>query len=194
VEVTVCAQDSFPPERNQMSQQVQVVSRAVRYVTVDTDRPWVEFRAAYEAAVPHFDRLEAIGVVLSDSGWDAIARLSNATATNGLVNFFEFDPSPVMALNGNCGKVVTYLAGNIVKAEVGFRRDPACFLYVPLRVAIACGEDGNARLTFDHPCDLFDAFGDHVLDGVAKEFTETLAGVLELLAVPGADVIRADAE
>src|SRR5262249_11832862 len=74
-------------------------------------------RTEYEAVVPAFDRMEAIGVVLSGAGWDGIEGLSAATAVNGLVNFFTFDPSPVMALRGNDGRTVTYLAGNIVKAE-----------------------------------------------------------------------------
>jgi hypothetical protein len=173
-----------------MADPVRVVSRPVRQVVVDTGRPWVEFRAAYEHTVPNFDRLEAIGVVLSNSGWDAIARLSSATATNDLVNFFTFDPSPVMALNGHVGKGVTYLAGNIVKAELGFAVDPSCFLYIPLRITISSGDGADSRLLFDHPRDLFAAFDDG-LSAVAEDFVETLAGLLDLLGVPGADVVRA---
>jgi hypothetical protein len=173
-----------------MADPLRVVSRAVRQVSIDTGRPWAEFRAAYEHAVPSFDRLEAIGVVLSNSGWDAITRLSQATATNGLVNFFTFDPSPVMALNGHGGKGVTYLAGNIVKAEVGFAIDPACFLYIPLRITIASVDSTDSTLLFDHPRDLFAAFGSG-LNAVTDDFVEALAGLLELLELPGADVVRA---
>jgi hypothetical protein len=175
-----------------MTDPVRVVSRAVRQVSVDTGRPWAEFRAAYEHVVPNFDRLEAIGVVISNSGWEAITRLSSATATNGLVNFFTFDPSPVMALNGHAGKGVTYLAGNIVKAEVGFAVDPSCFLYIPLRITISSVDGTNSTLLFDHPRDLFAAF-DSGLDAVTDDFVETLAGLLDLLEVPGADMLRAQA-
>jgi uncharacterized protein (DUF302 family) len=101
--------------------------------------------------VPHFDRLKAIGVVLSGSGWEAIQRLSDATAVNGLVNLFVFDPSPVIAFNGPAGNAVTYMTGNIVKAEVGLREHPACFLYLPLRVVIAADDGGEAELRIDHP-------------------------------------------
>jgi hypothetical protein len=173
-----------------MTDRVQVSSRTVRQIAIDSGRPWDELRAAYEQAVPKFDRLEAIGVVLSQSGWEAINRLSSATATNGLVNFFTFDPSPVMALNGHQGKVVTYLAGNIAKAEVGFGANPSCFLYIPLRIAISSvTPDSNATLLFDHPRDLFAAFPMD-LDAVTDDFVETLAGLLELLEVPGADLVR----
>ena len=115
---------------------VRTTTRSVRHFDIDTGRSFTGFRAAYEAAVPHFDRLEAIGVTLSKSGWDAIQRLSDVTAINGFVNFFTFDPSPVMAVHGHTGHAVTYLAGNIVQAEPGFGIDPSCFLYIPLRVAI----------------------------------------------------------
>ncbi len=134
--------------------------------------------------MPHFDHLEAVGVALSGSGWDAIRRLSEATADNGFVNFFVFDPSPVMHLNGSTGNAVTYLIGNIVKAERGFRQQPGCFLYVPLRVVIAANETGQAQLTIDHPADLLAAYGDPVLDSVAKDFCRVFAALLSRLDVP----------
>ncbi len=121
----------------------------------------------------------------SGSGWDAIQRLSEATATNGFVNFFVFDPSPVMHVNGSTGRAVTYLTGNIVKAERGFRQLPGCFLYLPLRVVIATADDdGEATLTFDHPADLFAAYGDAALDAVAAEFCASLAALLTHLEAP----------
>jgi uncharacterized protein (DUF302 family) len=170
-----------------MPKEVQLVTRPVRQITIKTGRPWSEFRAAYERVVPNFDRLEAIGVVLSGSGWEGIQRLSHATAVNGLVNFFAFDPSPVMHLNGSRGNAVTYMTGNIVKAEVGFREQPACFLYVPLRVVIAADDDDEARLIIDHPVDLFSAFGDPALDAVGAEFCAMFAAVLSDLGVPVPD-------
>jgi hypothetical protein len=166
-----------------MSKDIQIVTRPVRQITINTGRPWADFRADYEQAVPHFDRLEAIGVVLSDSGWPAIDRLSHATAVNGFVNFFTFDPTPVMRLNGSTGSAVTYLTGNIVDAEPGFREQPACFLYIPLRVVIAADDVGDARLIIDHPADLFAAYGNPRLDSVASQFALAFARLLQQLQV-----------
>jgi hypothetical protein len=170
-----------------MSGAVATVTRPVRHVTIATGQPWAEFRAAYEEAVPRFDRLEAIGVVLSGAGWEGVRGLSDATAGEGLVNFFEFDPSPVMALKGHTGHGVTYLSGNIVKAEAGFAAGPACFLYIPLRVMIAEGDDGDALISFDHPADLFAAFGDEATAAVGAEFCATLAALLERLGLPAVE-------
>jgi uncharacterized protein (DUF302 family) len=168
-----------------MRRDIEVVTRPVRQITIHTGRPWSQFRDDYERAVPRFDRLEAIGVVHSGSGWDAIQRLSEVTATNGFVNFCVFDPSPVMHLNGSTGRAVTYLTGNIVKAERGFRQLPGCFLYLPLRVVIATADDdGEATLTIDHPADLFAAYGDAALDAVAAEFCSSLAALLTHLEAP----------
>jgi hypothetical protein len=111
-----------------MRRDVEVITRPVRQITIKTGRPWSQFRADYERAVPIFDRLEAIGVVRSGGSWQAIRRLSEASAVNGFVNFFVFDPSPVMRLNGSTGNAVTYLTGNIVQAEHGFRQLPGCFM------------------------------------------------------------------
>jgi uncharacterized protein (DUF302 family) len=163
---------------------IQIVTRPVRQITINTGRPWAEFRADYERRVPAFDRMEAIGTVLSGSGWEAIQRLSTATATNGLVSFYAFDPSPVMAVNGNTGHTVTYLSGNIVEAEPGFRQNPGCFVYIPLRVVIFADAGGVAMLTIDHPADLFAAYADSVLDGIASKFATTFAEILRQLDVP----------
>jgi uncharacterized protein (DUF302 family) len=159
-------------------------TRTVRHVTIDAGRSFEEFRADYEAAVPHFDRLEAIGVVLSGAGWEAIKGLSAATATHGFVNFFTFDPTPVMKLNGNMGRGVTYLAGNIVEAEKGFRIDPSCFLYLPLRLVISEAADGNALLGFDQPRDLLAGLSTSGLDGVGDSFANAFARLLEYLQLP----------
>jgi len=168
-----------------MRRDIEVVTRPVRQITIHTGRPWSQFRDDYERAVPHFDRLEAIGVARSGGGWEAIQRLSDVTAINGFVNFFVFDPSPVMHLNGSTGRAVTYLTGNIVQAEHGFRQLPGCFLYLPLRVVIAAADDdGEALLTVDHPADLFAAYGDAALDAVAAEFCSSLAALLTHLEVP----------
>ena len=163
---------------------VRTTTRSVRHFDIDTGRSFTGFRAAYEAAVPHFDRLEAIGVTLSKSGWDAIQRLSDVTAINGFVNFFTFDPSPVMAVHGNTGHAVTYLAGNIVQAEPGFGIDPSCFLYIPLRVAITEAPGGVAHLSFDHPIDLFNGLANAALGPVADTFTAQWAHLLEILELP----------
>jgi hypothetical protein len=167
-----------------LSKAIEIEKRNVRHIKIHTGRHYEEFRDEYETAVPHFDRLEAIGVVISGSGWEAIQRLSAATASHGFVNFFAFDPSPVMKLNGNTGRGVTYLAGNIVEAERGFRIDPSCFLYVPLRVAIVEGSNGHAVLSFDHPADLFAVFADAELDSVGIGFSQLWAQLLEHLDLP----------
>jgi hypothetical protein len=162
-------------------------ARTVRHFDIDTGRPYGDFRAAYETAVPHFDRLEAIGVTLSGAGWSAVQGLSAVTASHGFVNFFTFDPSPVMAVNGHTGHGVTYLTGNIVKAEPGFGIDPSCFLYIPLRVAIVEDSQGNAHLSFDHPDDLFAVFGNPGLNKVAAEFTSSFCALLRYLELPEPD-------
>ncbi|WP_300603478.1 hypothetical protein [Trebonia sp.] len=163
---------------------ITVTPRTVRHIAIATGRPYEQFRAEYEAAVPAFDRLEAIGVVNSGAGWAGIESLSRNTATNGLASFFTFDPSPVMKLNGSTRRGVTYLSGNIIEAEKGFRVDPACFLYLPLRVVIAEASDGTAVLGVDLPADLFDVFPAAELAEVASRFTRTLGQVLRQLRLP----------
>jgi hypothetical protein len=178
-----CAAAAAPGRLGGMSG-ITVTPRTVRHLAIATGRPYEQFRAEYEAAVPAFDRLEAIGVVRSGAGWPAIEGLSRNTATHGFVSFFTFDPSPVMTLNGSTRRGVTYLSGNIVEAEKGFRVDPACFLYLPLRVVITEATDGTAVLGVDVPADLFDVFPGPELAGVGAEFTRTFGQLLRHLGLP----------
>jgi hypothetical protein len=50
-----------------MSDTVTIRPRVVRQVSLDSGLPHDGSRAAYETAVPAFDRLEAVGVVRSAS-------------------------------------------------------------------------------------------------------------------------------
>ncbi|HEX6518549.1 MAG TPA: hypothetical protein VF070_00835 [Streptosporangiaceae bacterium] len=163
---------------------ITVIPRTVRHIAIATGRPYEQFRAEYEAVVPPFDRLEAIGAVNSGVGWVGIENLSRNTAINGLVSFFTFDPSPVMKLNGAVRRGVTYLSGNIIDAEKGFRVDPGSFLYLPLRVVISEAADGTAVLGVDLPADLFEVFPGPELAAVAAQFTRTLVRVLQQLGLP----------
>jgi hypothetical protein len=144
--------------------------------------------------VPAFDRLEAIGVVKSGAGWAGIESLSRNTAGRGLVSFFTFDPSPVMKLNGSIRRGVTYLSGNIIDAEKGFRADPACFLYLPVRVVISEASDGTAVLGLDAPADLFEVFPGPELAEVGAAFTRTLEQLLRHLGLPVPREIAADGD
>ena len=163
---------------------ITVTPRTVRHIAIATGRPYETFRAEYEGAVPAFDRLEAIGVVNSGAGWAAIQGLSRNTATHGLVSFFTFDPSPVMKLHGSTRRGVTYLSGNIIEAEKGFRVDPACFLYLPLRIVITEASDGTAVLGLDVPADLFGVFSDPQLTDAGLKFTRLLGELLRHLRLP----------
>jgi len=89
-----------------------------------------------------------------------------------------------MKLNGSTRQGVTYLAANIIRAERGFRVDPACFLYIPLRIMIAETGRGTGQISFDLPADLMAAFGYPDLDDVGAGANKTLAGLLKHLGVP----------
>lgn len=65
-----------------------------------------------------------------------------------------------------------------------FRADPACFLYLPLRVVITEASDGSAVLGLDAPADLFDVFQRPELTEVGAEFTGTLGQLLRHLGLP----------
>jgi hypothetical protein len=164
--------------------QINVAPRVVRQLSVDASRPFDVLRSAYERAVPPFDYLEAMGVAISGGGWDGIIRLFETTAVHGLVNFFTFDPSTVMRLNGSSRRAVTYLSGNIVRMGSGFRVDPSCLLYVPLRLVIVELDEDNSELSLDLPSDLLMALSAEMPSTVGRDFNRVLAELFQHLALP----------
>jgi hypothetical protein len=77
-----------------MNDAITIRPRSVRQVSIDSGQPYASFRAAYETAVPVFDRLEAAGVVRSGAGWSGITALSDATAGSSLVISSPSIPAP----------------------------------------------------------------------------------------------------
>jgi hypothetical protein len=164
--------------------QIKVAPRVVRQLSIDAGRPFDVLRSAYERAVPPFDYLEAMGVDISGGGWDGIIRLSETTAVHGLVNFFTFDPSPVMRLNGSSRRAVTYMSGNLVRMDPGFRVNPSCLLYVPLRLVIVELDDDNSELSLDLPSDLLIPLAEEMPSTVGRDFNHVLADLFQHLALP----------
>jgi uncharacterized protein (DUF302 family) len=165
----------------------EVITRAirpVRHFTIDTGRPYEGFRAEWEEAVPAFSRDEAMKVVAAGGDWKAIRALSDATAIHGFVNFFQFDPSPVLMLAGSSLRGVTYLTSSIILGEQFFRHDPAILLYAPLRMVIAERTNGSATLSFDKPSDLFAVFANDEINAASIVFEHKLVELLRYLAVP----------
>src|SRR5262249_60067076 len=128
--------------------------------------------------------VEPVGGGAGGGGGAGCGALPANPGVHGLVSFFPFDPSRVRRLNGSPRRGVTYLSGNIVEAEKGFRVNPACFLYLPLRLVISEAPDGTAVLGVDVPADLLGAFSGPEMADVGAVFTRTLATLLRHLRLP----------
>jgi len=149
-------------------------------IVIDTEDTFDGLRRRFESLVPTIDFAELTEVIESGD-LAAVQRYTATHAPHAFVNFWTFDPTPMMALAGNPTRAITYMVGNNVIAETMFRHDPGVMLYAPLRVAIYEDAHGGVHLSIDQPSSRFASFGDPRIAAVGQQLDGKLATLLELL-------------
>lgn len=150
---------------------------------VDTDDTFDDLRARYESLVPTIDFAELTAVIESGD----LARVQRYTAErapHSFVNFWTFDPTPMMRLVGHRTRAVTYMMGNNVIVETMFRHHPGVMLYAPLRTEIHEDAAGRVHFSIDQPSSRFASFGDPRITDVGLQLDAKLAALFRLLDLP----------
>ena len=158
------------------------IPHQVNRFVLDAGDTFDSLRERFETLVPTIDFAELTDVIESGD-LAAVRRYTAAHAPHSFVNFWAFDPTPMMALAGNSTRAVTYMVGNNVIAETMFRHDPGIMLYAPLRTAIYEDADGAVHLSIDQPSSRFASFGDPEIAAVGRQLDGKLAELLTLLGM-----------
>lgn len=158
------------------------IPHQVNRFVVDTDDSFDGLRRRFETLVPTIDFAELTEVIESGD-LAAVQRYTAARAPHSFVNFWTFDPTPMMALAGNPARAVTYMVGNNVIAETMFRRDPGVMLYAPMRAAIYEDLYGAVHFSIDQPSSRFGSFGDPQIAAVGRQLDHKLSELLRLLGL-----------
>lgn len=158
------------------------IPHQVNRFVLDTDDTFDGLRRRFETLVPTIDFGELTHIIESGD-LAAVQRYTAAHAPHSFVNFWAFDPTPMMTLAGNPARAITYMVGNNVIAETMFRHDPGIMLYAPLRTAIYEDTDGAVHLSIDQPSTRFGSFGDPQIAAVGRQLDGKLAGLLKLLGM-----------
>jgi hypothetical protein len=148
-----------------------------------------EIQERYENLVPTIDFDELTELI--DSG--DLTRVKQYTADHAphsFVNFWTFDPTPMMRLVGHQTRAITYMMGNNVIVETMFRHDPGVMLYAPLRTEIYQDADGQVHFSIDQPSSKFGSFGDAQIAQVGLQLDVKLAALLSLLDLPVPDELE----
>lgn len=164
--------------------------RVVR-LDIATAKPFDEFRAAFEAAAPVFDRQAVHDITAGGGTWDDVRAAVAANAPHELMVFFSIDADSLMLAAGHHTPAVEYLVGNHVIAEQMFRHSSLALLYAPLRILIHGDARGDAIFTLDQPSTLFASLDHPAVTDVGLELDRKVAN---LLAVIGVDAAAAFAE
>jgi hypothetical protein len=159
------------------------IAHLVNRFDVDTDDTFDDLRRRYESLVPTIDFAELTAVIESGD----LARVQRYTAQrapHSFVNFWTFDPTPMMRLVGHRTRAITYMMGNNVIVETMFRHHPGVMLYAPLRTEIYEDAAGRVHFSIDQPSSRFASFGDSRITEVGLQLDAKLAALLRLLDLP----------
>lgn len=161
----------------------KTIPHLVNRFVIDTDDTFDDLRERFESLVPTIDFAELTEEIASGD----LARVQRYTAEhapNSFVNFWTFDPTPMMQLVGHSTRAITYMVGNNVIAETMYRHHPGVMLYAPLRTEIYEDTEGAVHLSIDQPSSTFDSFGDPRIAKVGAQLDVKLAALLRLLGLP----------
>jgi hypothetical protein len=167
----------------------KTIPHLVNRFDIESDKSFDEIRRSYESLVPTISFAELTNVIESGD----LARVKQYTAAHAphsFVNFWTFDPTPMMQLVGHRTRAITYMMGNNVIVETMFRHDAGVMLYAPLRTAIYEDAAGRAHFGIDQPSSKFASFGDSQISGIGLQLDAKLAALLRLLKLPVPDELE----
>lgn len=166
-----------------MAHTATATKNTVTRLDIPTGRPFDEFIAAFEAAVPPFDLPRMKEIAAGGGTWQDVERAVAENAPNGFVIFGAIDGQVLMSIAGHHRKAIQYLMGNHVIAERMYRHHPDAVLYAPPRVLVYEGGDGDAVFVTDQPSTVFAGLGVDAVTAVGLELDEKVAQLLRLLGV-----------
>jgi hypothetical protein len=169
-----------------------IVAHTVNRLVIDTDTAFDDVLECYESLVPIVDFAKLTRLILSGD----LSRVKQYTADHAphtFLNFWTFDPTPMMQLVGHRTRAVTYMMGNNVIVERMFRHHPGVMLYAPLRTAIYQDESARTHFSIDQPSTRFASFGDPRIAAVGLELDTKLAELLQLMSMPVPAELQQDA-
>jgi len=162
---------------------IRRVHHEVNRIVIEVDVTFDELRRRFEELVPDID-LDKLGEVIRTGDLEEVKKYTAARTPNSFANFWTFDPTEMMQLRGNGGRLVTYMVGNNLTAETMYRHDPGVMLYAPIRTAIYTDNDGRTFISVDQPSTRFDSFADENIHAVGRFLDEKIGDLLRLLSVP----------
>jgi hypothetical protein len=168
-----------------------ITPHLVNRFVVDTGDTFDNVQTKFESLVPTIDFAE-LTVLIEAGDLSRVQRYTAEHAPHSFVNFWTFDPTPMMRLVGHRTRAITYMMGNNVIVETMFRHDPGVMLYAPLRVAIYEDANGHVYLSVDQPSTKFGSFGDSRIANVGAALDAKLAALLELMRLPVPPALEAD--
>ena len=94
----------------------KTIPQLLNRFVIDTDDTFHELRQRYESLVPTIDFAELTDLIEAGD----LSRVQQYTAEHAphsFVNFWTFDPTPMMQLVGHRTRAITYMMGNNVIVE-----------------------------------------------------------------------------
>jgi uncharacterized protein (DUF302 family) len=163
------------PDGMSVSKQEQHMGKIlIEHVHVETEKPFGEVAAAFEARVGMIDPAVYERLRNGDDPEAVRARLEGMAGPSGFMLFRASDHGALLRLVGQTKKAVQYLLGNPLFAIQMTQHDVRAGLYAPLRVLVYEDEEGKTCVEYDRPSSLFGQFGNAKVTDVATMLDQKL--------------------
>jgi hypothetical protein len=103
--------------------QQETIPHLVNRLDIDTHAAFDDVRYRYESFVPTIDFAKLTDLIEAGD-LTRVQQYTAELAPHSFVNFWTFDPTPMMHLAGPRTRAITYMMGNNVIVETMFRHDP----------------------------------------------------------------------
>jgi uncharacterized protein (DUF302 family) len=131
----------------------------IEHVHVETEKPFGEVAAAFEARMGKFDPV-VYEQLQSGAHLDAVeTRLEGMAGPSGFMLFGKQHHGALLRLAHQERKAVQYIVGNPLYALRMTQHDIRAALYAPLRMLLYEDEEGKSCVEYDRPSSLFGQFG-----------------------------------
>ncbi len=148
----------------------------VEHVTIHTDKPYSDVKAAIESRLGRLD--EHIRNLLAEGKVDELrTALEKVAGRDGLVIHYVAVHGDWLVLNGGRKKGIVYHIGNVLSAVQMTNQNFGAGLYAPLRLAVYENANGTT-FEYDKPSTLLGPFHDPEIDKVAGSLDDRLLALI----------------
>jgi len=131
-------------------------------------------------ALPAMAQESHVTVASQKSFDQTVGQLKSAVSQGGMMVMGEVNQGNMLSMTGLKLKATLFLVGNPTVGKKIFEQDPAAGLYIPLRVFVYEGKDGQTYVSYDKPSSLLSPLNNQEINMVGSMLDQKIEGLAQM--------------